>query len=66
MTVTRHMIYVEQTIGNETFVQKSVAYNITSSNYLMNQLMRMDMALYRTCGAVLPSRTWRVEELELG
>jgi hypothetical protein len=65
VTVSRHHVFVEQTVGGKTYRQKSVAYVINDNYSLMNQLMRMDNALYRKSGAILPGRVWWVEEMEL-
>lgn len=65
MTVTRHFVFVQQTIGGKTYQQKSIVYSVDNNFSLMNQFMRMDNSLYRESGAILPGRIWWTEKLEL-
>ena len=64
MSVTRHRIHVEQVVAGKQYEAHSTAYSVDNNFSLMNQMMRMDNALYRNSGAILPDRIWWVEEIE--
>ena len=64
MTPFRYLVYVEQTVNGKSYRKSGVSYRVDNPIFLMNLCNRMDIALYRDSGAILPTRTWWTEVLD--
>jgi hypothetical protein len=58
------LVQVEQTVNGKHYRQQNRIFSAETAINVMNTMMRMDQALYRQSGAILPSRQWRSEEVE--